>query len=86
MTVEIKVKGLQSIRNQTEISIEGFTCLTGESNRGKSAFVRSVKAALSNRLGTDFITVGEEVCETQIRTPQHVIVWEKSKKGNRLTK
>ena len=77
----IKVRGYQSIRDEATIVIEGFTVLTGESNRGKSAFIRAVKSAFSNKLGNSFITIGEESCEVSVIKSDHSMSWEKSKKG-----
>jgi DNA repair ATPase RecN len=79
--IKIRIKGFQSIREETTLEVESFTCLTGESNRGKSAIIRAMLAALSNRLGTDFITVGEEACEVEITANGHTLLWKKSKKG-----
>lgn len=79
--VKITYQGFQAIRDETVLNIEGFTCITGESNRGKSSLVRGLKAPYVNMAGTDFITVGEDTCTIKQELNGHTLKWEKSKKG-----
>lgn len=83
--ITVCVKNYQSVE-EAELVIDGFTTLTGESNRGKSAIVRAFIAALSNKTGTEHITVGKEECHVRIENEKGPngpvsVEWTKSKKG-----
>lgn len=61
MTFSLRIQNYQSIVD-TEVIFEGFTCITGRSNLGKSALIRAFNSWAYNvipapspvRLGTDF--------------------------------
>jgi hypothetical protein len=57
--ITIEVQGFQSIAGAT-IQVEGFTALVGKSNIGKSAFIRAVRCALTNPMGTSFVRHGRD--------------------------
>ncbi len=57
MLREIRVKNYQSLRD-VKIVPGDFTVIVGESDVGKSALVRAIKAPLINRTGQDFISDG----------------------------
>jgi hypothetical protein len=95
--IEIEVQGFQSIAHAT-IKVEGFTALVGRSNIGKSAFVRAVRSALTNPVGTSFVrhrrdcsrqTSKKKTCDCQatvhIRADGFDLMWEKGDKVNRYT-
>jgi len=48
--IRVKINNFQSI-SSASFDIEGFTVIVGKNNRGKSAIVRAVDAALTNRTG-----------------------------------
>jgi hypothetical protein len=56
--LKVKIKNFQSVAD-TEFEVDGFTVIVGKNNRGKSAIVRAIDAALSNRLGNNFIRWGK---------------------------
>jgi hypothetical protein len=56
--LQVEVNNFQSIEHAT-LDIEGFTTLVGKSNIGKSAFIRAVRHALTNSLGTSFVRHGD---------------------------
>lgn len=74
--LKVKIKDFQSIAN-TEFEIDGFTVIVGKNNRGKSAIVRSIDAALSNRLGNNFIRWGKLQTEVGLTTSDLDISWVK---------
>ena len=63
--IHLEVKDFQSIA-QVKLDIVGFTALVGPSNIGKSAVVRAIKCALTNRSGTSFVRHGES-CARALR-------------------
>lgn len=62
--ITVEVRNFQGIE-QASICIEGFTALVGRSNIGKSSFVRAMKAALTNELGTSFVRHERSSCARQ---------------------
>ena len=74
----LEVEGFQSIAEKTSIKIDGFVTLTGESNTGKTAFFRALKAFLTNRKGTRYVTKWKDKCTIKIVNNGHEAVWEKS--------
>lgn len=81
MSLRIKIRGFQSIKNPIEIVVDGYCTIEGESNLGKSAVIRAIHAALSNRAGTEFITEDELACEVVIESLGHKVKWYKDRKG-----
>jgi DNA repair ATPase RecN len=81
LSLKIKIKGFQSIKNSVEILVDGYSVIEGESNLGKSAVIRAIHAALSNRAGTEFITENELVCEVVIESLGHKVRWYKNQKS-----
>jgi DNA repair ATPase RecN len=55
----ITISNYQSIKDAV-IELGDITVITGKSRAGKSAFYRSVKGAVENQDGDDYITVGEK--------------------------
>ena len=93
MSLKIKIRGFQSVKNPVEIIVDGYCTIEGESNLGKSAVIRAIHAALCNRAGTEFITEDELDCEVIIESLGHTIKWAKSRKatvyeidGNKINK
>ena len=52
--VRVKINNFQSI-SSASFDIEGFTVIVGKNNRGKSAVIRAIDAALSNKTGGGLI-------------------------------
>lgn len=89
MIRKIKVEGYQSLKS-AEIELGKFTVILGESNVGKSALLRSVKAVVENQTGLDdFLTVGMKSCRVELtlqRGEEMIgVIWEKTKKGTQYT-
>ena len=74
--LKVKIKDFQSIAD-TEFEIDQFTVIVGKNNRGKSAIVRAIDAALSNRLGNSFIRWGKLQTEVGLKTTNLDISWKK---------
>ena len=72
-------KGFQSIKEETTIEVQGLTVITGKSNIGKSALIRSILAALHNRRGSGFISKGSDEAVTTIERNDHRVTWVKGK-------
>ena len=78
--MEIKIEGFQSIEKEIEIKVEGFTVITGESNVGKSAIVRSILGFLDSETGTSFINKHSSQTKVTITNRGHKASWIKDKK------
>lgn len=78
--MKVKVKGYQSVINETSIEVEGLTVITGESNIGKSAYIRAILGALQNQKGNWFISKGAEELAVTIENEGHSITWLKTEK------
>jgi DNA repair ATPase RecN len=63
-------------------NFEGFTTIVGRNFIGKSAALRAINAALTNKQGTDFIRWGEKFCEVHIKTKDIEILWHKEDNNN----
>jgi hypothetical protein len=81
MSIKVTIKGFQSIKFPVEIVIDGYCTIEGESNLGKSAVIRAIHAALSNRAGTEFITEEELACEVIVESLGHTVKWCKDRKS-----
>lgn len=76
---EIKIKNFQSI-GEAEFKIDGFTVVVGKNNIGKSALVRAIDSALTNRAGKDFIRHGTKKTEVSIKRDGLTVDWQKGTK------
>jgi chromosome segregation ATPase len=76
---EISIKNFQSIKN-VDLVVDGFTVIVGRNNIGKSAIIRAVDAALTNRAGDDFIRDGEKSTEIVIKREGLDLEWKKGAK------
>lgn len=94
--IDIEVQGFQSIE-RTRIKVDGFSALVGRSNIGKSAFIRAVRCALTNPVGTSFVRHRRDcarlarkngkTCKcfssVHIKTDGFDLLWEKGDSVNR---
>jgi len=78
--MKVTVEGYQSVAQSTEITVEGLTVITGESNIGKSAIIRAITALLENKLGHWFITDGKANAQVTLESNGHQVSWFKSRK------
>lgn len=60
------IKDFQSIE-EVKLNIKGFTLLIGESNQGKSATLRALRAAITNRFRSGQVRNGEQQAEVGIK-------------------
>lgn len=74
--MKVKIHNFQSIK-EIELEIEGFTAIVGRSNIGKSAIVRAIEGALSNKEGEDFVRKGTKCSEVEIDCPEISLYWKK---------
>ncbi|CAN5679732.1 hypothetical protein BH24ACT15_BH24ACT15_32210 [soil metagenome] len=86
----IEITDFQSITQATVVA-EGLTVVVGPSNRGKSALLRAVEAALFNRVGDQFVRSGATVAtvalELSDRDPAmvpHTVIWAKGDGRNQF--
>jgi len=79
--IHIEITNFQSISN-IKLDFEGFTTIVGRNFIGKSATLRAINAALTNKSGTDFIRWGESFCEVHIVMEGYDILWHKEEGNN----
>jgi len=75
----LKIEGYQSLQD-VKIDLAPFTVVVGESNVGKTAIIRAVRALLDNETGTSFITKGKSRAVVLIETDKLVVQWVKTAK------
>lgn len=77
MIKRIHIKGYQSLVD-TEIELGRFTVITGESDSGKSAFIRAIDGWARNQAGSDFITHGKSSTTVSVEMDSgDSIIWKK---------
>ena len=75
----IAIKGYQSLYD-VKFSLGNFTVVYGESDVGKSAFYRAVKALVTSELGDSFISHGESSVAVALKLHSGVkVAWNKKK-------
>lgn len=79
--VEVEITNYESITH-TKLVIDGFTTLIGRNYLGKSAVLRAINAALTNKDGTDFISWGQSFCEVHLKFQDLDILWHKEDGNN----
>jgi len=82
--VKVSIKNFQSIED-CEVKIDGLTVLVGKSNIGKSAVIRAIQGALTNREGEDFVTEGKDHTEVHLQTDKLDLLWKKGGDFNDYT-
>lgn len=78
---QVEITNFQSIKHVI-FEFEGFTTIVGSNYIGKSALLRAINAALTNRAGVDFIRWGETFCEVKIKRPGLDLLWHKEEGHN----
>ena len=74
--MNVSVQNFQSIA-LAELVLDGLTVLVGPSDRGKSALVRAIEAALFNTAGDYFVRTGASSARVILTWPGHIVQWEK---------
>lgn len=82
--VRVVVTNFQSL-GSVELQLEGLTALVGPSDRGKSALVRAIQAALFNLPGEFFVRTGADSSQVTVEWDGHRVVWEKGGGKNQFT-
>jgi len=82
--MKIRIEGYQSSKDTT-LEIEGLTVITGRSNIGKSAIVRSIEAVFENQKGNNFITNGMAYTQVSLEDLGTEVVWKKTKSSSSYT-
>lgn len=78
---QVEIINFQSIKHLA-FEFEGFSTIVGPNYIGKSALLRAINAALTNRAGVDFIRWGETFCEVKIKRPGLDLLWHKEEGRN----
>jgi len=78
--VKVKIRNYQAIES-AELDISGFTAITGESNRGKSAILRAIRSALLNSGGSSCIKKGESFADVVLSVPGKQVRWARTSAG-----
>lgn len=65
MISKVAIKGYQSLHD-VSLDLEAFTLIVGESDSGKSAFIRALKGWAENQSGESFITVQKKSSSVQV--------------------
>lgn len=73
MIYNVKIKNFQSIK-ECNIDLGNITVIIGDSDQGKSAFIRALNGVSTNKNSSDHVTFGEEFSEVQIKLEDDVIV------------
>lgn len=85
MATKVKIKNFQSIES-ADLSIDGFTVITGKNNSGKSAVQRAIRGVFQNTRGNSFVRHGASHSEVSIEFDDgNSVLWEKGKKENKYT-
>jgi DNA repair exonuclease SbcCD ATPase subunit len=80
--MEVEIEGYQSIKERVRLKIEGLTVITGESNLGKSAICRAIKALLRGQTGEWFINNEKDEAVVTLKNNGHAVTWKKTRKSS----
>lgn len=78
--VHVRITNFQSIED-VSIDIDGFTCITGKSNIGKSAIIRAIFRSAVNKPVTGAVRNGAKFCTVDIGSAGWGYRWEKGERG-----
>jgi hypothetical protein len=78
--ISVQITNFQSIGN-LQFAIEGFTCIKGSTNLGKSAIMRAIAGALLNKSVVGLVRKGEKFSTVDLQSRTWGIKWEKGEKG-----
>jgi AAA15 family ATPase/GTPase len=74
--LKVDIKNFESV-GSASFEVDGFTVVVGKNNIGKSAIIRAIDAALSNRTGSKFIRWGKTKCQVKLQKDALEIDWQK---------
>lgn len=78
--MKVRIQNFQSIKD-VEFEVEGFTAIVGPSSIGKSALWRALNYPFHNRLGEEFVRLGENAARVEVEDDDFKMVWEKGSGG-----
>lgn len=76
MLEKVRIKGYQSLAD-VELEIGQFTVVVGESDSGKSAFIRALNGWAKNQSGSSFISHGKSKMSVTVEFETYSVMWEK---------
>lgn len=82
--IQIKIRNYQSIQD-LDFEVKGFTTITGVTNIGKSAIMRSVYSSIMNHSVIGMVRKGASFCSVDLKSPNWEFRWEKGEKVGRYT-
>lgn len=78
--VNVSITNFQSIE-KLNFEVDGFTCVTGKTNIGKSAVIRAVARSLVNSPVTGMVRHGEKFCTVELQSGDWGFKWSKGERG-----
>ena len=80
--IRLEIGNFQNI-HRADLILDRYTCITGKSNRGKSAIVRALNVLINNETGDWFMRNDtDEPAFITLHIKGHRIHWERDQKGN----
>lgn len=84
--VNIRIKNFQSIED-IDIEVNGFTCITGPTNSGKSAILRAVSSAILNDPVVGMVRKGSNFCSVEMSSEAGWgFEWQKGESGKGISR
>jgi len=83
--MQLKVRNFQAV-GKVDLEVEGLTVLTGKSNLGKSAIVRSLGGLIFGLPGNHYVKRGEVQCGVRVIDGKNDLEWRKAKRETTATK
>ncbi len=80
MLTKLRIIDFQSIHD-LDLELGRFTVITGPSDVGKSAVIRAIHSAITNRSGQDFIRSGSKECKVALVFEDGAVGWLKGGSG-----
>jgi DNA-binding Xre family transcriptional regulator len=74
--VKINIKNFQAIED-IDIDVDGFTCITGKTNIGKSSILRAISASLLNASIVGKVRYGCKYSSISVKSEDWGYIWEK---------
>src|SRR3990172_7353929 len=78
MLSHVSLRNFQSWK-ELDLELGRITVIVGRGNAGKSALLRALKYALTNKGGDGFIRHGQEEAVVGMAIDDHTLIWRKTK-------
>jgi hypothetical protein len=78
--IKVQIRNFQSIES-IDFEINGFTCLVGKTNVGKSAIVRAITSAILNNPVVGMVRHDRPHASVRLTSDHYDILWEKAERG-----